>query len=401
MFNLDAYRELMEKCSHCSFCQSSCPVYKESLLETYVARFRVELIREVLLEKTMPLTDRVKEVVDRCLLCTNCQQTCPASIPVPEIVINARYQIYQGKRMDFTRRFVLKQLMKKRGLKGIWSLVGKLGKKMGVAPEEIPDLASRTFESFYPPKKYPTNGKIRARVAYYVGCATNTMYSDTGDAVMKVLQQNGIEVVLPKGLVCCGLPALGEGDIDLARALMLKNLKILSALKVDAIVTDCTSCGLTLKSKILKVIDPADSSYKKAEKVATMIFDVMDYLNKIGLSKKPEAKDLKFSYHVPCHNAWSPGLAEAPVELFKSVALGQYHELEAPQQCCGAGGSFFVENKKVAQNIRAPRIADIQNNEAGTVITQCPLCRMYLSNGLGNDKKVTHPIQVLANAYDL
>lgn len=400
MYNLDDYRELMDKCSHCSFCQSSCPVYKESLLETYVARFRVELIQKVLLEKTMPLTDRVKQVVDRCLLCTNCQQTCPASIPVPEIVINARYQIYQGKRLDLAKRFVLKRLMKKRGLKGIWSLVGKLGKKIGMTPNEIPDFSEKTFESIYPSKNYSANGKIRARVAYYVGCATNTLYSETGDAVMKVLKHNGIEVVLPKGLVCCGLPALGEGDLDLARSLMLKNVRILSALNVDAIITDCTSCGLTLKSKILKVIDPEDPNFKKAEKMASMVFDVMDYLNRIGLSKKNAANEWKYTYHVPCHNAWSPGIADAPVELFKSAGLGQYQPLKEPQQCCGAGGSFFAENRSVAQNIRAPRLEAIDQNGAETIITQCPLCRMYLADGLSDEKKVLHPIQLLAKAYD-
>ena len=401
LLDLNGYRDILDKCSHCSFCQSTCPVYTESLLETYVARSRAELIKSVFLDKTLPVTDRVKEIVDRCLLCTNCQQTCPASIPIPELVINARYQIYQGKRLDFPKRLVLKQLMKKRGLKGIWSLAGKIGKKLGMTPEELPDFPPKTFERLYPPKKYTVKGKPRARVAYYVGCGTNSMYPDTGAAVMKVLKHNGIEVILPKETVCCGLPALGEGDVNLAKAMMVKNIQILSSLDVDTIVTDCTSCGLTLKSKMLSVLDPDDSIYLKAQAVADKIYEVSDYLNKIGLSQKPEPKNWKYSYHVPCHRGWSPGLVEAPLELLDAADLKEYRALDDPQKCCGAGGSFFTEYKTVAQNIRAPKLEDVNNNEAKTVITQCPLCRMYLSHGLPDGTTVIHPIQLLAQAYDI
>ena len=399
LLDLNGYRDILDKCSHCSFCQSTCPVYTESLLETYVARSRAELIKSVFMDKTMPVTDRVKEIVNRCLLCTNCQQTCPAHIPIPDLVINARYQIYHGKRLDVVRRQVMKQLMKKRGLKGIWSLAGKIGKKIGKTPEELPDFPSKTFERLYPPKKYAAKGKTRDRVGYYVGCATNGMYPDTGTAVMKVLSHNGVEVILPKGLVCCGLPALGEGDINLAREMMKKNIEILSALDVDTIITDCTSCGLTFKDKILSVLEAEDPIYPKAQAVAAKIYEVSDYLNKIGLSQKPEPKNWKYSYHVPCHRDWSPDLVDAPLELLSSASLKEYRELNAPQKCCGAGGNFFSEYKGVARNIRAPKLEDINNNEAETIITQCPLCRMYLSHGLGEEKKVIHPIQFLAQAY--
>jgi len=399
MKNLNDYKDALDKCSHCSFCQATCPVYQESLLETYVARSRANLIKEVFLEQSMPITDRVKEIVDRCLLCSNCQQTCPASIPIPEIVISARYQIYGGKRQGMTQRFVMNRMMKNRGVKGVWKWASQIGQKAGVAPKELPDLSRKTFERLYPKTKYSPKGKVRAKVGYYVGCSTSSMFSDTGDAVMKVLMHNGIEVHLPKGLVCCGIPALGEGDIDTAKEMMVKNVERLSALEVDAIVTDCTSCGLTLKETVLSVLGPEDPAYEKAKGVADKIYEVTDYLNQIGLSRKPEYKDWKYTYHVPCHRDWSPDLVDAPRNLLKDASLPNLHELDDPQKCCGGGGSFFMEYKEVAQNIRSPKLEDIRRNEADTVLTQCPLCRIYLEDGLKGDKTVVHPIFFLAQAY--
>jgi len=84
--------------------------------------------------------------------------------------------------------------------------------------------------------RIPARGKARARVAYFVGCATNTLYPDTGKAAVDVLTHNGIEVVVPEGQVCCGMPALADGDLPLVQEMAQKNVAALTACDVDAIV---------------------------------------------------------------------------------------------------------------------------------------------------------------------
>ena len=116
MKDFTIYTESMEKCSHCSYCEATCPVFLEDLLETHVARARMELIKAVMVDEVMPVTDRFKEIVDRCLLCTNCRQTCPANVPIDDIVIAARHKLYNGKRMGMIKRKLLKQIMENRGI---------------------------------------------------------------------------------------------------------------------------------------------------------------------------------------------------------------------------------------------------------------------------------------------
>jgi len=93
MLDLRTYQSAMEKCCDCGFCQATCPVFLEDLLETHVARARMGLIRECLVEHSHPVTERLREVVNRCLLCTTCTRTCPARLPVDEIVIAARHEL--------------------------------------------------------------------------------------------------------------------------------------------------------------------------------------------------------------------------------------------------------------------------------------------------------------------
>ncbi|MBW2366601.1 MAG: (Fe-S)-binding protein [Deltaproteobacteria bacterium] len=395
--DLKTYTEWMDKCSHCAFCEATCPVYLADLLETHVARSRMMVIRESLLNNTLPQSKRVHEIINRCLLCSNCTQTCPASIPVDEIVIAARYRLYGGKRMQLPKRILLKRFMEKRGVTGAMRKLEGLARTAGIIPKEIPTSSKKAFEDRYAGTYEPT-GEVRAKAVYFVGCATNTLYPDTGDAVMKVLAQNGITVTVPDGLVCCGIPALAEGDIKTARQMMESNLNILAAIESDVILTDCTSCGMTLKEKLSKLFPRDDSLYEKATAVSAKIKEVTDYLVEVGLTTDPTEPIAPFTYHIPCHGAWTPGLNDAPRKILLKIPNARMVEMEEPEKCCGAGGTFFTEFKSLSETIRNPKIEDIQNTGVKTVVTQCPSCRSYLNSALA-DIDVIHPMAMLARAY--
>jgi len=399
MLEVKHYRDMMARCSHCGLCQATCPVYLEDSLQTHLARARMDLIRAVLVEGSLPVTKRFREVLNRCLLCTNCSQTCPAGVVVDEIITAARHQVYQGKRRDPVRRQLLRRFMHQRGMRGLLGMAGSVAHKMGWTPEELPAPASKPFEKKFK-GRIPAKGKARARVAYFVGCATNTLYPDTGKAVVNVLTHNDIEVHIPEGLVCCGMPALAEGDLTLVQEMMHKNVPILARCEVDAIVTDCTSCGLMFKAKAAKTLPDDDPLRPQAEALAEKVWEVTDYLNQIGLSVEPPSFSESYTYHIPCHRGWTPTVDDAPRSLLEKVPEAELVELEDPDKCCGAGGTFYMDFKELATDIRARKLADIRQTGAKTVLTQCPACRSFLGTRL-DDCQVTHPIVLLEKAYGL
>src|SRR5262249_44792358 len=54
------------------------------------------------------------------------------------------------------------------------------------------------------PVVLPAEGKRRARVALFTGCAGDAFFPQTNLATARVLQRNGCEVWLPRKQVCCG-----------------------------------------------------------------------------------------------------------------------------------------------------------------------------------------------------
>jgi glycolate oxidase iron-sulfur subunit len=397
MLDLGTYRDMMVKCSHCGLCQATCPVYQEDQLQTHLARARVDLIREALLDKALAPGRRFREVLDRCLLCGNCARTCPAGVRADEIVAAARSRLYGGKKHNAVRRALLKKFMRDRGSKGLLARAGRIAHKAGWLPEELPPPSPEPFEKRFRDRIH-ASGKMRAKAVYFVGCATNTLYPDTGDAVIKALTANGVKVLIPQGQVCCGLPALAEGDLALAQEVVRRNVSVLSACEADAVVTDCTSCGMMLKTKAALLLPEDDPLKPQALALAAKIWEVTDYLANLGLVSAPSPVAAKWTYHLPCHRGWTPTLDEAPRNLLGEIPEAERIEMEYPESCCGAGGLFFLEFKELASALRARKIADIRATGARTVLTQCPACRSFLRTRL-EGIRVAHPISLLAEAF--
>ena len=110
----------------------------------------------------------------------------------------------------------------------------------------VPQLAVRFFLEL--PDVKALGGDVKRapsvkKVAFYAGCGINYLMPNVGVASLDVLKRAGVEVVVPPGQVCCGIPAYSMGDMDSARAMALKNLEAFESIDADFIATSCATCG--------------------------------------------------------------------------------------------------------------------------------------------------------------
>ncbi|MCB2190154.1 MAG: (Fe-S)-binding protein [Deltaproteobacteria bacterium] len=398
MRDLEQYREVMERCSQCGYCQASCPVFSQELLESYTARGRTLLIKAALMEQTLPVSKRTREIVANCLLCGTCAHTCPGGLPLDEIFMAARNLLRSGGPAASLKRGLHRKLMEQRGHPGAAGKLGPLAKTLGFTPSDLPQPAAWPFLADQPGVLSP-NGEVRARVAWFVGCAANSLHLDTAQAVRKVLLANGVEVVLPQGLACCGLPALAQGEIDLAQEMARRNLDALAAQEVDAVVTECTSCVLMLREKAAKLFEPGSPEAEATQALAPKVMEAGAFLHQLGLSHTPKENSLTYTLHQPCHAASFDSQVQEELALLEQVPGAEYRPMADPASCCGAGGDFFLKNLEVSRGVRRSKLEQIEHSKAEVVLTPCPACRHYLGLALG-PHKVKHPLAVLAGAYD-
>jgi glycolate oxidase iron-sulfur subunit len=134
--------------------------------------------------------------------------------------------------------------------------------------------------------------------------------------------------------VCCGLPHLAHGLREDFLALARKNIGLFE--QADIVVTDCASCGSTLKH--LGSFFADDPVWRdRAAAFSAKVMDLTEYLAKVGYEPRRRTGAV-FTYHDPCHLVRGQGIARQPRDLLK--AAGSFIEMREADVCCGGAGSF-------------------------------------------------------------
>lgn len=242
------------------------------------------------------------------------------------------------------------------------------------------------------------------RVAFFVGCAIDHFYPEIGRAVASVLARNGVEVVVPEGQVCCGIPALASGDLAAARESMIRNLKVFGEADYAAIVTACATCGSTLKVEYPGILTEGEPELRKrAATLAARVRDISEYLVEIPGALTPEGSlPAKVTYHDPCHLKKVQGVKAEPRAILASIPDLDLVEMKNADACCGCGGSYSLKFYETAVRINDRKIKNVQETGAAVLATSCPGCILHLRDGMerrGARVEVVHVVQLLEQAY--
>ena len=83
---------ILRRCVHCGFCNSTCPTYVLKGDELDGPRGRISMIKGMF-ERGGPASDKLTLHIDRCLSCLSCTSTCPSSVDYMHLVDKARVRI--------------------------------------------------------------------------------------------------------------------------------------------------------------------------------------------------------------------------------------------------------------------------------------------------------------------
>ncbi|MEW6108599.1 MAG: (Fe-S)-binding protein [Nitrospirota bacterium] len=376
--------EDISKCVRCGSCKAFCPTYDDSALESMGARGRLMLLRGLatgLIKPSNLLNDRIFS----CVLCGACTRACPLGVDIIEAIYHGRALLNKkDKKRKMLRSLVrfsarwpelsFKILRMSRHI-----LLPALARR-GIIPFS-PELSERPFRSADQVYKAPQK---KGRVALFTGCSTNFLFPHLGESLINVLRKFGYEVVLPKGEVCCGTPLRTLGLEEEAIELSRKNVRVFGKLNVEAILSLCPTCTLTLRSDYPKIIG---EGLEKA-------MDISVFFNeKLGVSH-PRNKTSVF--HDPCHLYYGLGIKKEPREIIRKAGI----ELLEPEDpgCCGFGGLFCMSYKDISNNLLGERTKKYIKSKADAVITSCPGCMLQLSRAI-TDRPVLHLVEVIEDTY--
>ncbi len=382
------YLSELSKCVRCGSCKAFCPPYDEDSTEAMGARGKLALLWGLSSGQLNPsplLNDRIFS----CMLCGACSGLCPIGIDIKEIIYHGRNLL---KKTDKKRRFLrlLTRFSTKRPglsfrlLSITQHILFPYLLKKGILPFK-PVLPERHLKNRL---QVYTVSKKKGRVAVFTGCTINFLYPHLGESLINVLHRLGYEVILPMGEVCCGAPLRTLGLEKEALKLARKNLRIFSRLNVEAILSLCPTCTLTIKAEYPKLIG---KGIVNAVDISSFFVNKLDHSQFSLLSS-----NLKSAiYHDPCHLKYGLGIEREPREIIRNIGVDLIET--GGNRCCGFAGIFSLSYRELSQRLLNNCIRDYIKTEPEMIITGCPGCMIQLTKAVKN-KPVLHLIEVLEEA---
>jgi glycolate oxidase iron-sulfur subunit len=408
----------LKKCVKCGACRAHCPAFNAFGKEPAVARGKIALAQHIL-KGDIELDDATYAVMSKCLLCGSCVEKCPNDVPTDEIVMVAREALARRRGLT-TFHAAVGRVIKNRKLMNMGAMAAailgplffrKVPQTSGLrlrfplpfvgGKRHIPQIARKPFMDRHPEVIPGEPGK--PRIVFFVGCMTNFVYTEIGEAALALFRHLGCTVIIPKQQQCCGLPGMSGGDLDTVRGLAEKNLAELERYEADYIMTACATCGGALHKFYPNLVGkrhPELAARLKA--IADKTVDAAQLLQKLGLNPEETGAgdDISVTYHDPCHLR-TRAITRQPRELLQGTPGVELAEMEGADKCCGLGGTFNVYHYESSLLINQMKSAAIVKTGAEAVATGCPGCMMQLSDGLkqhGSSVKVMHTLELLARS---
>ncbi|HOP41077.1 MAG TPA: (Fe-S)-binding protein [Geobacteraceae bacterium] len=408
----------IRKCVKCGACRAYCPVFSVSGREPVSARGKVALARAALSEE-IELDARTRSDMSKCLLCGRCVEKCANEVPTDLIVLAAREALARKRGKTLFHRMV-GFLLRNRTLltsgANLASLVSPLlfrkvpatsGLRLRFplpfvgGQRHVPKIAARPFQSRHPEIILGKPGK--PRVVFFVGCMTNYIYPEIGEAAVALLTSLGCTIIIPRNQQCCGFPALSGGDMETFRELAEKNIAAFEGHAADYVMTACASCGGAFHRMYPHVLgERFPELAERFEAFAHKLVDATELLQDLGFKPggSEERGAVELTYHDPCH-LLSRGIVRQPRELLQAMSGVRLVAMKDADACCGLGGTFTIHHYGMSRGINARKTEAIRASGAGMVATGCPGCMLQLSDGLhqaGVRARVLHTLEVLARS---
>ena len=396
--------KILRACVHCGFCTATCPTYQVLGDELDSPRGRIYLIKDMLENSKVPDAKTVQHI-DRCLSCLSCMTTCPSGVHYMHLVDHAREYIethYRRPWHDRALRWMLARILPYPGRFRL-ALVGaklarpfrrmlpdpRLRAMLDMAPRDIPPPSLNDR-----PQVFAATGTRRKRVALLIGCAQRALNTDINDATIRLLRRHGCEVVIPKGMGCCGALTHHMGRTDESHASAAANIRALMAEiragGLDAVVINTSGCGTTVKDygNMFAGGPLADD----AAQVAALARDITEVMADLGLDGATHAEPLRVAYHSACSLQHGQQVKTAPKTLLTQAGFTVVGP-ENPHLCCGSAGTYNLMQPEISGQLKQRKVETLEALTPQVISAGNIGCMMQIGSGTG--VPVVHTAELL------
>ncbi len=242
------------------------------------------------------------------------------------------------------------------------------------------------------------------RIGLFIPCYIDQFYPQVGLATVELLERFGCDVEFPAAQTCCGQPMANTGCVNEAHPLAERFVRIFK--DYEYVVCPSGSCTAMVRHHYAEYFhgDPDYTALQhRVFELTEFLVDVLQVTN-IG-GQFPHRVGL----HQSCHGLRELRLGSSSErvgpsfnkarQLLETMEGIEFAALTRPDECCGFGGTFAVNEEAVSCMMGLDRLHD--HLTAGTeVLTSNDMsCLMHLQGLIRRQNKslrVMHVAEILA-----
>ena len=236
------------------------------------------------------------------------------------------------------------------------------------------------------------------RVALFVTCLVDLFRPTIGFAAVKLLEQAGCTVEVPRAQTCCGQPAYNSGNRADAKAIALRVFDAFAGF--DHVVAPSGSCAGMIRQHYPELFADDPAILPRAQELAARTWELVSFLVDVcGMLTVNVAWDRDVTYHDACSGLRELGVKLQPRQLLASVTGLRLRELPGAEVCCGFGGTFCIKYPEISDKMVSDKEADIVATGAKAVLAGDLGCLLNIAGKLyrhGRRIEVRHVAEVLA-----
>jgi iron-sulfur cluster protein len=410
------FRQALQ-CIRCGSCLNVCPVFR--LVGGHVFGKIYTGGIGTILTAWFDELQKSEEIQGLCIQCGNCKEVCPGKIDIPELIMEIRRRLVQKEGLPLLQKAIYSVVNNRRLFHGMLraaSLAAKpfaSGKFLRHLPlfladltdgRSLPAIAEKPLRDRFTAIKQPP---CREKAVFYAGCLIDFAYPEMGEALVKILNKAGIEVVFPEEQTCCGAPSRYNGAYEVAAGNAVDNIRALLAEQADYVISACPTCTVALQHEFISTFESLGQSewLPQARQLAAKTVDFSTLVKKLvdeGRLTLQEGQQLgKVTYHDSCHLKRTLRVAAEPRELLTKAGY-ELTEMFECDSCCGMGGSYSLKLPEISGPILQRKLHNIKETGATVVAMDCPGCVMQIRGGMDQDGAaidVRHSVELLAEQF--
>ncbi|HEY0759164.1 MAG TPA: (Fe-S)-binding protein [Acidisarcina sp.] len=239
------------------------------------------------------------------------------------------------------------------------------------------------------------------KVSLFITCYNDTLFPETGKAVVRVLERLGHEVLFPADQTCCGQMHWNTGYLRESIPIIRHFLKVFGDAEIICIPS--SSCVAMIRDHYPKAaLQSNDPKFvAEVEDLLPRIYEFSELLvQKFSVEDVGATYPHRVTYHASCHSLRSLHLGDTPHRLLRNVRGLDLLPLDAVEECCGFGGTFAIKNADVSSAMLADKSQCILNTGAEVCTAVDNSCLMHIYGSLHRQRtlvRTAHIAEILAS----